>query len=334
MDTVSLAAEGYSPRQIASAKAAQKAMSMLGSPSSATLKLMVRDNLVNNCPVTLDAIRVADHVFEPDVASLQGKMTRRTPGHVDPAYVEIPPKIISRNLNVVVVANLMFINGLPFLVSISRNITLITVSYMPSRKTEDLRQGMQQIISVYQRRGLTVTTAMLDNQFDPLWGLLGTVDLNVTAAAEHAPEIERCIRMIKERIRAQKCRLPYARLPACVLIGLVSFCVFWINAFPHKNSVSQSLSPRTIITGQKLDFRKHCRAKFGAYAQVYQDTTPHNSTDLARAASALVLGPTGNVQGTYKFYNLDTGRQFVANQFTVLPVPQAVIDWVHAIADA
>lgn len=44
---------------------------------------------------------------------------------------------------------------------------------------------------------MTVTTAMVDNQFDPLHGLVGDVDLNVMAAAEHAPEIERCIRMIK-----------------------------------------------------------------------------------------------------------------------------------------
>ncbi len=78
---------------------------------------------------------------------------------------------------------------------------------------------------------------------------------------------------------------------------------------------------RTIITGCKLDYHQHCDAKFGAYAQVYQDTTPHNSTDFAHAVSTLVLGPTGNVQGTYKFYNLDSGSQSVSDQFTVSPMP-------------
>ncbi len=191
-----------------------------------------------------------------------------------------------------------------------------------------------QIVSVYCRRGLKVTTAMVDNQFNPLRDTIGDVDLNVTAAAEHAPEIERCIRLIKERVRVQKCRLPFSSLPARIVIGLVSFCVFWINAFPHKSSVSQSLSPRTIITGRKLVYTKHCRAEFGDYAQVYQDTTPHNSTDLARAVSTIVLGPTGNAQGTYKFYNLDTGWQIVTNQFTILPMPQEVIHRLHAIAAA
>lgn len=193
VDTVDSRAEGYSPRQVASAKAARRAMSMMGSPSAATFRLMIRDNLVNNCPVTLNAVKVATDVFGPDVATLQGKTTRRTPDHVDPAVIDIPPEIISRNMEVIVVADLMFVNGLPFLVSISRNITLITVSYMPSRTAEDLRKGMRQIVSLYERRGLVVTTAMVDNQFNPLRGLIGTVDLNVTAASEHAPEIERCI---------------------------------------------------------------------------------------------------------------------------------------------
>ncbi len=87
--------------------------------------------------------------------------------------------------------------------------------------------------------------------------------------------------MIKERVLAQKCCLPFNRFPAQVLIRPVSFCVFWINAFPHKNSVSQTLSPRTIITGQKLNYHWYCQAKFETYAQVYQDTVPHNSTNLA-----------------------------------------------------
>ncbi len=59
--------------------------------------------------------------------------------------------------------------------------------------TAALQKGMLQIVLVYHQHRLTVTTAMLDNQFDPLWGLVGDVFLNVTVAAEHALEIECCI---------------------------------------------------------------------------------------------------------------------------------------------
>ncbi len=77
--TLRLQDAGYSTRQIADAEAARKTMSIMGLPSLQTFKLMVRENLVNNCLVMSEAIRVADDVFGPDVASFQGKMTHRTP---------------------------------------------------------------------------------------------------------------------------------------------------------------------------------------------------------------------------------------------------------------
>ena len=254
VDRINRNAEGYAPRQIASAKLARKAMNMMGSLSTDVFKYMVRTNLVNNCPVTVDSIKIADDVFGPDAASLQGKMTRNRPQLVDPDFVDVPRDILIRNATVIVVADIMFVNALSFLVSISRNLALITVSYLASRGFDALKKGMMQIVAAYHRRGFNVTTAMVDNQFNPLRGLIGDVDLNVTAAAEHAPEIERCIRTIKDRARAQKCRLPFSCFPARVVIGLVSFCVFWLNAFPSKKGVSSIISPRTIITGRKWIF--------------------------------------------------------------------------------
>lgn len=162
---------------------------------------------------------------------------------------------------------------------------------------------------------------MVDGQFNPLKGEIGDVVLNISAAGEHVPEIERAIRTIKEHVRGQKSCLPYTRLPAHLIIGLVLFSVFWINAVPHKNSASTTLSPRTIVTGRALDFRKHCKAEFGAYVEVYWETTPHNLTDLEQAASCIVLGPTGNLQGMYSFYNLVTGRVIESNSFRVIPIP-------------
>mmetsp|Transcript_9738 Transcript_9738/g.19457 ORF Transcript_9738/g.19457 Transcript_9738/m.19457 type:complete len:385 (+) Transcript_9738:661-1815(+) len=226
IDKVDSIAIVYAPRQVVAAKSARHAMSMMGSPSSDTFKLMMRNNLVKNCPLTLESIKIADNVFGPDVAPLQGKMAQQKPDRVDPVYVDIPLEILTCNLDVVVVADLMFVNGLPSLVSISHHITLIAVSYMPSQTSADLCKGMLQIVSVYCCRGLTVTTAMVDNQFNPLRCLIGDVDLNVTAASEHAPEIKQCKRLIKECVCAQKCCVPFSQLPTRVVIGRVSSCVF------------------------------------------------------------------------------------------------------------
>ncbi len=128
----------------------------------------------------------------------------------------------------------MFVNRLLFLVTILPNITLITFSYMPSCTANNLHKGMMQGVLVCHQRGLTVTTAMMDNQFDPLCGIIGDIDSNVTATAEHASLIECCIQMIKKQVRVQRSQLPFSRLPVQVVIGLVLFCVFLINAFPHR----------------------------------------------------------------------------------------------------
>jgi hypothetical protein len=51
-----------------------------------------------------------------------------------------------------------------------------------------------------------------------------------------------------------------------MIIEMVFLSVFWINAFPHRLGVSQTLSPRTLVTGLHVHYNKHCRIEFGQYA--------------------------------------------------------------------
>lgn len=195
---------------------------------------MVCTNLVHNCPVTPRAIRNTNHVFGPDVASLQGKMVQ--PSRVKPSFITIPPEIYERNWSVLLVADIMFVNGLPFLVTISQNIALLTIHYLPDMRKATLKHGMLMAVSIYQKQNMQVTTAMVDGHFDCLWNEVGDVDLNLTAAGEHAPEIEHATRTIKERVHCTKAHLPYKRMPARMIIGLLSFTLFWLNACPHTNN--------------------------------------------------------------------------------------------------
>mmetsp|Transcript_26580 Transcript_26580/g.37698 ORF Transcript_26580/g.37698 Transcript_26580/m.37698 type:complete len:142 (+) Transcript_26580:64-489(+) len=51
-----------------------------------------------------------------------------------------------------------------------------------------------------------------------------------------------------------------------------------------------------------------------------------------RTIGALALWPTGNVQGNYYFFSLDSGRITNRTHATQLPMPNNAIDCVHAIA--
>ena len=74
------------------------------------------------------------------------------------------------------------------------------------------------------------------------------IELSVTSGLEHVPEIERSIRVIKERVRAEHTTLPYRCIPQLMIKILVSFQILWLNNFPVKFGISATISPRTIMT--------------------------------------------------------------------------------------
>jgi hypothetical protein len=73
------------------------------------------------------------------------------------------------------------------------------------------------------------------------------------AQDEHVGDVEQYIRTVKERMRAIYI-LPFECMPPHMVIEMAKSSVFWLNAFPHCQGVSNTLSPRTIITGQNVDF--------------------------------------------------------------------------------
>jgi hypothetical protein len=131
--------------------------------------------------------------------------------------------------------------------------------------------------------------------------------------------------VIKERVRATRHTLPFKVIPLTMLIDLVHSTTIWLNAFPPKDGVSSHLSPRNIITGITFDYNKHCRAQFGSYVQTHEEPAT-TSTMQACTLGAICLGPTGNIQGSYKFLNLRTGQRITRRKWTDLPMPQEVID--------
>jgi hypothetical protein len=70
--------------------------------------------------------------------------------------------------------------------------------------------------------------------FEKLKPLTPHVALNTTAAREHVGEIERKIRVIKERARGTFNTLPYKKLPKMMVIELLHFCVMWMICFPRE----------------------------------------------------------------------------------------------------
>jgi hypothetical protein len=81
-----------------------------------------------------------------------------------------------------------------------------------------------------------------------------------------------------------------------MLINLVLACDRMLNNFPAKGGISDVYSPRTILTGETLDFKKHLALEFGEYVQVHEEDKPHNG-QAPRTKAAICMGLSGNQQG-------------------------------------
>jgi hypothetical protein len=156
-----------------------------------------------------------------------------------------------------------------------------------------------------------MTTLTLDGQFAPAQGLLQALPhgprVNLTSANEHVPEAERRICTLKERVRSLSHSLPYTKLPPIMLTHMVLHCTKLLNYFPPKNSIFDTISSRTLLTGSTPDYKKDFCLPFGAHCQVHEDAVPHNSM-IACTKAAICLGPTQNLQGGHYFMALGTSE--------------------------
>ena len=105
-------------------------------------------------------------------------------------YVEIPRDFLDKDYRVTLVADIMFVNSVPFLVSASRKINLITIEHAPTRTASQIAYLLQRIMRVYNRAGFSVQTIMMDNEFEKVRHHLHDTNLNLPAAGEHVAEIE------------------------------------------------------------------------------------------------------------------------------------------------
>jgi hypothetical protein len=335
VSTVKSESEGFSKRQLEQAKTARDLQAKVGNPSIQDLKAIIQSNLIVNCPITAEDIDRAEKIYGPSVPILKGKTTRQAPTTVVSDYMTVPPQILSANKDMTLSGDLLFVNKAPFFATISDHIKITTAEHIANRKIKSLVQASKHVQAVYAARAFHDKSMLMDGEFVHLkYDLSSTgIILNTTAANEHVPKIEGQIRVIKERVRATRHTLPFKVIPLTMLIELIYSSTLWINAFPPKGGVSSTLSPRNIMIGIQFDYQKHCRLQFGSYVQTHQEPSPTN-TQAARTVGAVCLGPTGNIQGSYKFLNLRTGKLITRRRWTQLPMPQEVIDCAGQLGKA
>jgi hypothetical protein len=208
VNTVSENKAGFTKRQIKEAEVARSLNSKLNYPSWKDFKWIIRSNQIKDCPVTVDHVDTALKIWGKNVAALKGKTTRTKPDPVARDFVKVPVELLKLHKEVYITADLFFVNKIPFFLMLSRKICFTAINHLADRTVPQIFKVFKEIYQYYLQRGFRITTVHADGEFAPLKVLIESLPggplVNLASPDEHVPEIERRIRVVKERSRAAR----------------------------------------------------------------------------------------------------------------------------------
>ena len=278
---------------------------------------IVNSQLIANLPISHVDIAAAERVFGPNLGALKGKMPKHRSVPVAGTIDSFPLSILNQFQEVVLTIDLMFVNKLPFLITVSCSPHFGTVEFLTNCQVPTVTAALACIVQTYQWHGFCIATALADPESEPLQATFGDISFNFCTQNEHIPEIEWYICMVKDHTQSGYNLIPFECIPCIMLIHLVGNAVFWLNAILPSDGVSESLSPCYLLTGKHLDYQKHVWLEFSAYVQTHGE---HTNAMMPWTIGTICLGPLGKEQGGHYIISLMMGCQLLHDQWTELPM--------------
>ena len=99
---------------------------------------------------------------------MRGKTVRQRPERVVPEYLEIPRDYYRLHRFVTLTADVMFVNGLPFLTKMSQDTRFGTAEYIVSRTAKQLAKSLIKVVKVYAFSGFVVRNVLMDGEFEKI----------------------------------------------------------------------------------------------------------------------------------------------------------------------
>ena len=197
---------------------------------------------------------------------------------------------------------------------------------------------------MYAKRGFVVTAILADPEFKHLENFfnkngehIGYIapngnsiepSINVTGKNKHVKEVERKICTVKEGARSMQATITMLwKIPQMLVILLIGVVLFWLNSIPTKFS---SYSPAWITKDWVIDYKVRCKHHFGEFVQVVAKTT--KLIEVPHTIDVLAAYPTDNEQGTWRYFNIATGKPLSHKKATNLPIPLDLPARIHALA--
>ena len=206
-------------------------------------------------------IDTAQNIWREYISALEGKTVQGKPTVVASDCIKIPKDIANLNKTLFLTADICFVNRIPFFISLIRRIDFTGVIYLKGRTAAIIFDVFKAIFRFYFQQGFRIQTVHADGEFGALKYLIQNIPagprVNLTRVNKHVPEIERRIRVVKERSCAFLHSLPFNRIPTLMTIHAILNITEMLNYFPTKKGISSELSPHSILTGESPEYKKH-----------------------------------------------------------------------------
>jgi hypothetical protein len=213
--------------------------------------------------------KVADAIWGRDLASIQGKTTKKATRKAD---ITLGVPIVQKQQ--ILAVDSMYIEQVTCLVAVSYPLDLtfgVTLSSAPnvsSRSAEVVESAIDTIITTLKSRMFEVRLIMSDGEkaIGKLRKHLNNIgiEVDISGAGGHVSRVERKIQTIKQRVRSHICgRLPFT----LNILGLSMLALFCISRLNHEHTGTRpgALTPRVAFSCRKTVGSLDYRVAFGDY---------------------------------------------------------------------
>lgn len=161
------------------------------------------DQAIKNCEIKPKDLENAIAIWGKNIAELKGKTIWKTPVPVVFDIMKVTRKLLNFEKDLSLALDIFFVNGTPFLITLSLKMYFTTVSNLKNQKMKTVVDVLKHFYVYYFQWGFRITEFLIDPEFKAPGPLIcdkiGAPRINVSAANEHIRPVERRIRVVKER---------------------------------------------------------------------------------------------------------------------------------------
>ena len=167
--------KAFTKRDVEGANAARKLYAKLLYPSNTDLKWLIKHNQIKKCEVSGRNIDTAQEIWGKYISALKGKTVQGKPNVVASDCIKIPKDIANFKKKVFLTADIFFVNGMPFFISLSWKIDFTVVSHLKGRTAAIIFDAFKAIFRFYLQQGFRIQIVHEDGEFGELKDLIQNI---------------------------------------------------------------------------------------------------------------------------------------------------------------